>query len=125
MTVTPISVVVCTLNRRYSLERTLVALRDQTYPRFEVVVVTGPSTDGTAEMLGRFADRARLVDCREASVGLARNVGVQHAAGDILAFIDDDAIPPPAWLERLVVPFEDERVGSVGGPVFDVPLDRG
>ena len=124
MTVTPITVVVCTLNRRDSLERALVALRDQTYPRFEVIVVNGPSTDGSAEMLEQFADRARIFDFPEASVGRARNVGVQHAAGDVLAFIDDDAIPPPAWLEHMIAPFDDAQVGAVGGPVFDVPLDR-
>jgi glycosyltransferase involved in cell wall biosynthesis len=124
MTATPITVAISTLNRRNSLERTLVALREQTYPRFEVVVVNGPSTDGTTELLERFADRARVFDCPTASIGRSRNISVQQAAGDIVAFIDDDAIPPPDWLERLVAPFEDERVGYVGGPVFDVPLDR-
>ncbi len=123
-TVTPISVVVCTINRRDSLERTLISLREQSYTRFEVVVINGPSTDGTAKMLEQFADRARSYDCAEASVSRARNVGVQQAAGDIVAFIDDDAIPPSDWLENMVPPFTDERIAAVGGPVFDVPLDR-
>jgi glycosyltransferase involved in cell wall biosynthesis len=123
-TVTPITVVVCTFNRRDSLERTLVSLREQSYSRFEVVVVNGPSTDGTADMLEHFADRARLYDCAEASIGHARNIGIQHAVGDIVAFIDDDAIPPSDWLAHMVEPFADERIGAVGGPVFDVPLNR-
>ncbi|MCE9623060.1 MAG: glycosyltransferase [Actinomycetia bacterium] len=122
--VTPVSVVVCTYNRRDRLEQTLVALREQTHPRFEVIVVNGPSTDGTDSMLTAFADRARIFDCAEASVGRARNVGVQHAAGDIVAFIDDDAIPRADWLAQMVKPFRDKRIGAVGGPVFDVPLDR-
>ena len=121
---TAISVVVCTYNRRERVEQTLVALRDLTYPRFEVIVVNGPSTDGTAEMLAQFADRARLIDCPQASVSRARNFGLQHAAGEIVAFIDDDAIPGPDWLAQMVKPFRDKRVSSVGGPVFDVPLDR-
>ncbi len=104
--------------------QTLSALREQTYSRFEVIVVKGPSTDRTAEALEPFADRARLVDCPEASIGRARNVGVQHAAGEIVAFIDDDAIPSPDWLARMAKPFRDKGVGAVGGPVWDVPLDR-
>ncbi len=124
MTEIPVTVVVCTLNRRDSLERTLLSLREQSYPRFEVVVVNGPSTDGTTEMLEQFADRVRVYDCAEASIGRARNLGVQHGASDVVAFIDDDAIPPEDWLEHMVAPFADERVAAVGGPVFDVPLDR-
>jgi len=119
-----VSVVICTYNRRDRLEQTLLALRQQAYSRFEVVVVNGPSTDGTAEMLVGFADRARLFNCEEASIGRARNVGIQHAAGDIVAFIDDDAIPGSDWLAHMTAPFADERISSVGGPVFDVPLDR-
>ena len=122
--VTPITVVVCTLNRRESVERTLVALRQQTYTRYEVIVVNGPSTDGTSEMLDSFADRARIFDCAEASVSASRNVGVQGAAGEVVAFVDDDAIPRPDWLEHMAKPFADPRIGAVGGPVFDVPLDR-
>ena len=120
----PVTVVVATVNRRDRVEETLVALQEQTYPRFEVVVVNGPSTDGTAEMLKRFADRARLFTCSEASASVSRNIGFQQAVGDIVALIDDDAIPQPDWLEHLVPPFRDERVAAVGGPVFDVPLDR-
>ena len=101
-----------------------MALRQQSYPRFEVVVVNGPSTDGTSELLGSFADRARLFDFAEASTSRARNLGVQQAAGDIVACIDDDAIPPSNWLEIMVTPFADERISSVGGPIFDVPLNR-
>jgi cellulose synthase/poly-beta-1,6-N-acetylglucosamine synthase-like glycosyltransferase len=120
----PITVVINTLNRRDHLKRTLIALRQQTYPAFEVVVVDGPSTDGTAEMLTAFADRARLATCTEASLGLSRNIGVKLAAGDIVAFTDDDAVPRADWLELLAAPFSDERVAAVGGPVFDVPLNR-
>lgn len=121
---TPVSVVVCTYNRRDPVEKTLIALREQTYPCFEVIVVNGPSTDGTADVLAQFADSARLLDCPQASVGHARNLGMQHAAGDIIAFIDDDAIPPTDWLAHMTKPFRDNRISSVGGPVWDVPLDR-
>ncbi|MBI4884967.1 MAG: glycosyltransferase family 2 protein [Actinobacteria bacterium] len=119
-----VTVVINTLNRRDHLRRTLVALLQQTQSAFEVVVVNGPSTDGTAELLDQFALRVRQFTCDEANLGRSRNIGVRQAAGDLVAFIDDDAIPPPDWLELLVPCFDDEHVGAVGGPVFDVPLGR-
>ncbi|CAN5595843.1 hypothetical protein BH10ACT2_BH10ACT2_00460 [soil metagenome] len=123
MTDSSVSVVINTLNRCESLERTLVALREQTFQRFEVVVVNGPSTDQTAEMLQQFADDVRIVDCADAVLGISRNMGVAASAGDIVAFIDDDAIPARDWIEQLVGAYADDSVSAVGGPVFDVPLN--
>lgn len=119
-----VSVVINTLDRRDHLERTLVSLRNQSYERFEVVVVNGPSTDGTGELLDSFDASIRRGDCAEARLGPSRNIGAALAAGEILAYIDDDAIPEPDWMERLVECYADETVAGAGGPVFDVPLDR-
>ena len=52
------------------------------------------------------------------------NIGLTLAAGDIVAFTDDDAIPNPDWIERHLEPYADELVAAVGGPVFDVPCGR-
>jgi glycosyltransferase involved in cell wall biosynthesis len=101
-----------------------MSLVKQTYRPFEVVVVNGPSNDGTAQMLERFSNRIRIATCPVARLGQSRNIGVDQAAGDIVAFTDDDAIPESDWLERIVGPFDDPHVSAVGGPVFDVPLDR-
>jgi glycosyltransferase involved in cell wall biosynthesis len=119
-----VSVVINTLDRREHLERTLISLLAQTHKEFEVIVVNGPSVDGTDEMLSSFRDRARLATCDVASLGRSRNIGVAMASGEIVAFIDDDAIPRANWLEALVVPYQDPSVAAVGGPVFDVPLNR-
>ena len=119
-----VTIAISTLNRRDSLERTLVALRELTYPSFEVVVVDGPSIDGTSEMLEGFAEEVRLGTCAAASLGISRNVAIAMSAGELIAFLDDDAIPPPDWLEQLVPAFSDPLVAAAGGPVFDVPLNR-
>lgn len=118
------SVVINTLNRREHLQRTLVALREQTYRAFEVIVVNGPSVDGTQAMLSSLEGTARVADCDVASLGRSRNVGIGTASGEIVAFVDDDAIPHEDWLEKLMAPYEDQNVAAVGGPVFDIPLDR-
>jgi hypothetical protein len=46
------------------------------------------------------------------------------AAGEVLAILDDDAVPEPVWLEQLAAAYEDATVAAAGGPVFDVPLGR-
>ncbi len=117
-----VSVIVNTVDRCESLRRTLDGLARQTFRPFEVVVVNGPSADGTAEILTRYP--VRIGTCSEAHVGLSRNVGVRMAAGDVLAFIDDDAVPEPDWLEQLAGAYADPTVAAAGGPVFDVPLGR-
>lgn len=119
-----VSVVINTLNRCELLEQVLDALHDQRFRDFEVIVVNGPSTDGTEAMLRERGDAFRLVPCDVASLGVSRNLGIRHAACPIVAFTDDDAIPDPTWLERLVPLFDDAMVGAAGGPVFDVPLGR-
>jgi glycosyltransferase involved in cell wall biosynthesis len=101
-----------------------VSLRDQSYARFEVVVVNGPSVDGTSQLLRQFGDSARVLACDVAILGISRNVGLDASSGDIVAFLDDDAIPEDRWLEGLVKEFVDDSVDAVGGPVFDVPLGR-
>jgi GT2 family glycosyltransferase len=115
-------VVVCTLNRCASLRRTLEGLAQQTFRRFEVIVVNGPSSDGTAELLSGYPVRVGV--CSETHVPRSRNVGVRMAAGDVFAFLDDDAVPEPDWLEQLAGAYEDPTVAAAGGPVFDVPLGR-
>ena len=57
--------------------------------------------------------------CSEANVSAARNIGIRAARGEVVAFIDDDAVPEPDWLDLLIEPFADERIGIAGGRVRD------
>jgi glycosyltransferase involved in cell wall biosynthesis/GT2 family glycosyltransferase/predicted SAM-dependent methyltransferase len=117
-TPTRVSVVVSTYNRATGLRAVLEGLRHQTHDDFEVVVVNGPSTDDTARVLDEYADRIRIGDCPEQSLTVSRNVGIALASGDVVAFIDDDAIPEPAWLADLLAGYGDD-VGGAGGIVWD------
>lgn len=108
--------VVNTFNRRDSLERTLRSLEWLDYPNFEVVVVNGPSTDGTEELLEEFAGRIKIGHCPNRNLSESRNIGIRLAAGEVVAFIDDDAYPDPAWLDRLAETYEWDEVAAAGGP---------
>lgn len=114
-----VSIVVNTYNRGDSLRRTLQSFTYLDYPEFEVVVVNGPSTDNTAAVIAEFADRIKVGNCANRNLSESRNIGVALAAGEIVAFIDDDAYPDPAWLDRLVEGYDDDEVAAVGGPVYD------
>lgn len=118
MTSKGVSVVIVTLNRAESLSRTLSALRLQNYPSFEVVVVNGPSTDHTAAVLESFSGVV-AVDCAEANISRARNLGIAASAGEFIAFIDDDALPEFHWLHEMVAAFESADIAGVGGLVLD------
>lgn len=114
-----VSVVICTYNRASGLRATLDCLRLQRHSDFEVVVVNGPSTDGTAAMLAELDLPIKVVDNPAANLSMSRNIGIRAAAGEIVAFIDDDALPEPAWLEQALPYFDDPEVAGVGGVVLD------
>jgi glycosyltransferase involved in cell wall biosynthesis len=72
-------------------------------PPFEVVIVDAESTDGTADIIRSYAARfpnIRLVE-RATRRGGGRNLGVQEASGEVVAFIDGDCIANPFWLQQL------------------------
>lgn len=114
-----VSVVINTYNRARTLRDALTSLRHLNYPRFEVIVVNGPSTDDTSRVLAEYGESIKILACPVRSLSVSRNIGICGAAGEIIAFMDDDAVADPRWLERLVLPYEDPSVAAVGGFVHD------
>lgn len=114
-----VSVVVNTYQRAAALADTLDGLRRLDGPEVEVVVVNGPSTDGTDELLAGWSGLIKVAACPERNLSASRNIGIALAAGDVVAFIDDDAVPEPDWLDALVAGYDDDEVAAVGGPVLD------
>ncbi len=113
------SVIVSTCNRAASLADCLVALQRQSHPAFEVIVVVGPCSDDTDAVIAAHAPRCKLVHCAERNLSLSRNLGLAAAAGEVCAFIDDDGVAHPRWLEQLSRRYLDEAVGGVGGFTID------
>ena len=115
-----VSIVINTVNRIKSLPTTLESLQKLRYPKFEIIVVNGPSTDGTEEyLLENWQDKIKLCHCPEFNLGMSRNIGIRNSSGDIICFIDDDGIPEPDWLDEIVNTYDDPSVGAVGGFVRD------
>ncbi|KAM3103176.1 glycosyltransferase [Phormidesmis sp. 146-12] len=108
-----VSVVICTCNRSDYLLRCLNYLKDQHYPHFEVIVVNGPSKDDTMQVL---ADRKEVKIAQNSlrNLSISRNLGIEQASGDIVAFIDDDALPYDNWLTEIVNRYQEILPGVVG-----------
>jgi len=113
------SVVINTYNRAPYLRRLLPGLAHLRGGPFELVVVNGPSTDETHAVLDDYRQRIKLVSCPSRNLSHSRNLGIAAAAGDIVVFIDDDALPDDVhWLARYLDAFAADgadRVGAVGG----------
>jgi GT2 family glycosyltransferase len=114
-----ISVLVPTYRRSKDLERCLNALKLQSLPADEVLVVVRDTDEETHRFLGDFDTGLlplKIVDVVEPGQVAALNAGLAAAAGDIISITDDDAEPHPDWLERIHKHFiSDDRIGGVGG----------
>jgi len=114
-----ISVIINTYNRAPYLRQALGALQYQTYDDFEVVVVNGPSTDDTDHVLSEFECAIKRRDCASRNISASRNIGIKAAQGEVVAFLDDDAVPDQFWLANIASSFEKYGCSVLGGFVFD------
>jgi glycosyltransferase involved in cell wall biosynthesis len=111
-----LSVVVPTLNGRDQLRGCLDAVADQA-PDAEVVVVNGPSADGTTGMVTDRDDVDVLIEVASRTVTVARNAGIDAASGDVIAFVGDELRVESDWLAAVVD-------GLTEAPVVTGPTHR-
>ncbi len=116
-----ISVVVCSFNGSRTIRDCLEGIGQLRYPNCETIVVDDGSTDGTGDIAAEY--EVRLIRTENQGLSVARNLGWQAAAGEIVAYIDDDARPDPDWLTYLAAAFLKEDYAGVGGPNIPVPDD--
>lgn len=117
------SVIIPTRNRPKAVESCLDALAEQTLPpkSFEVIVVDDDSDPPLALDSARWAPKFDLKLLRQQNTGPAgaRNRGVAEVRGEILAFTDDDCLPTPTWLEKLVAALRENPTALIGGSTFN------
>ena len=141
-----VSVIVCTRNGSRTICDTFEGLQKLDYPDYEVIVVDDGSSDNTALLARRYGFQVVNTSSRGLSSALpgkenghdwiitqpnrglsnARNLGLEAATGQIVAYIDDDAYPDPHWLSYLAATFlnpRTEKYGGVGGPNIAPPGD--
>jgi len=108
------SVVVCSYNGSRTIGECLENLSRLEYSNYEVIVVDDGSTDNTAEIAQRF--NVNLLRTENQGLSAARNTGREHAQGEIVAYIDDDAYPDPHWLNYYNSAFQSSSHALIGGP---------
>jgi glycosyltransferase involved in cell wall biosynthesis len=127
-----ITVCICTHDRPGYLGDCLDGLRRQTVGagEFDILVVDSASTgDAPGQIVRLVADvaNARLLRVDTAGISLARNAGAEAARGSYIAYVDDDAIPAPDWIERILAAIAetDRSPALIGGrilPRWEAPL---
>ncbi|MFN7926412.1 MAG: glycosyltransferase [Blastocatellia bacterium] len=115
-----VSVVICAYNSASTMEDCLSSLQRLRYPNYEVIVVNDGSRDATPEIARRYP--FQLINIPNGGLSAARNLGLQAATGEIVAYTDSDVRVDEDWLSFLVQPFLTSDVVGVGGPNI-VPTD--
>ena len=115
-----ISVVVSGRDAEETIERAVTAMLNQRdAPPHEVIVVDNASKDRTGALAERAGARVIRLDDRSAGPGKARNVGVDAARGELIAFTDADCFPSEGWLAALARGFDHADV--VSGQILPDP----
>jgi glycosyltransferase involved in cell wall biosynthesis len=126
-----VTAVVCTYNRYQTLGATIESLQAQSLrsDEFDITVVdNSPDHEASLQAGEQYRACPNMFWIVEKTPGLsnARNVGTRAARAPFVAFIDDDAVAEPSWLERILSVFDEfgERACVVGGrvdPIWDSP----
>src|SRR5262245_18321778 len=114
------SVVICAYNAERTMQACLESLRALRYPSYEIIVVNDGSPDHTLEIAQQFP-QARIISQENKGLSAARNVGIEAATGDIVAFTDSDCVVDPDWLTYLAYTFREGGYVAVGGPNLPPP----
>ncbi|GAA4221099.1 GT2 family glycosyltransferase [Sagittula marina] len=113
----PVSIVVVSRHRPAALLRCLAGIAQLDYQNFEVVIVACPAGQDAVKSTDH-APHLKTISFDQPNISVARNLGIAQAAGEVIAFIDDDAVPEPLWLHHLAAPFETGDIAAAGGFVI-------
>lgn len=120
-----ISIVTPSYNQARFLEATLRSVLDQDYPRIEYLVVDGASTDGSVEIIHRYADRlAWWVSEKDTGQSEAINKGFRRARGEFIGWLNSDDIYLPGTISASVAAFQSHpEAGLIYGDALAIDSD--
>lgn len=121
-----LSIVICTYRRYGELERAVAGiLADSTYNTANMELIVVDNTPKSERQSFKMAEHARVVPCDDVGLSNARNQGISSARGEIIAFIDDDAIVRDSWCAAVLNAFKTlpaaEACGGRTVPLYSSP----
>ena len=118
-TLPSVSVVIATRQRPHLLDRCLRALQHQSVSPSALIVVDNSAGDSATYAVARARNASYLAEPR-GGVSRARNLGAREATSDVVAYLDDDAVPAGGWLASLLLEFRDPHVAAVTGRILEL-----
>ena len=109
-----VSIVIPAFNCEKTIAKCLDSILNLWYHPLDVIIVDDGSTDNTPHILKQYPD-IRVFKTPNTGPSRARNLGIEHAAGEFVAFTDADCIVREDWINELFRGFSDPSVGGVGG----------
>lgn len=118
-----------TLERLKDIFELIDSIKAQSYPNIETIFVAERSNELFHKVRAYVSEKAMpkikvIFNHGEEGLSAARNLGIQEAEGDIIAFVDDDVILFPDWAEAMVKTYKDDSVIGVTGPAFPLWEDE-
>lgn len=115
-----ISVIICayTEERWDDLIAAVKSVQQQSLPPCEIIVVVDHNPALLERAHTEIASVTVIENCEQRGLSGARNSGISVARGDIIAFMDEDAVAEPDWLAQLIVGYADPQVIGVGGSIM-------
>ncbi len=122
-----ISVIIPLYNKVHYIERTLESVFAQSFDNYEIVVVNDASTDGSSNLVERIKNDKVTIVNHEENKGLsaARNTGIKHARGDIIALLDADDVWLTNHLEQLFFLVKEYPNASLFGSGWAEQFENG
>ena len=110
------SIVIRTLNEGKHLEKLLLAIYDQTYTDWEIILVDSGSTDDTVNIAEKYTPNIYHMRKEDFTFGRSLNIGCSKANGKYLVFVSAHIYPlTNTWLSNLITPLNDPKIGMVYG----------
>jgi len=115
-----ISVVIPSFNAKQTIKDCLQSLSSQISRYSYEILLIDSSTDGTDQIVNREFPEISMSHYDEKKlVGIARNIGIDQAKGDVILFIDTDCIAPPNWIEQMYQTMQDTCADGIGGSIIN------